>query len=86
VNYELQIERRAQKSLAKITPPERIRLISAIRQLAADPRPAGSKKLTGREAWRIRVGHYRVIYEIHENKLIVLGVSVGHRSSVYRQL
>lgn len=60
------------------------RIIAAIRSLAEEPRPSGVKKLTGREAWRIRVGNYRIIYEIHDQALIVLVVSIGHRQDVYR--
>jgi mRNA interferase RelE/StbE len=84
LNYQLFIERSAQKNLAKIQPNDRERIIVAIRNLADNPRPAGSKKLTGRNAWRIRIGDYRVIYEIEDNKLIILVVDVGHRKEIYR--
>ncbi len=65
-------------------PPDRDRIIDSIRGLAHDPRPQGVKKLTGRAGWRIRVGNYRVIYEIHDDRLLILVVSVGHRQDVYR--
>jgi mRNA interferase RelE/StbE len=84
LKYELLIKRRAQKQLASIPHPNRNRIIAAIRYLAENPRPTGAKKLTGREAWRILIGDYRVIYEIHEDTLVVLVVSVGHRQDVYR--
>jgi mRNA interferase RelE/StbE len=59
-------------------------MIEAIRDLRTNPRPPGVRKLTGRPAWRIRVGDYRVIYEIDDDNSTVLVVSLGHRSDVYR--
>jgi mRNA interferase RelE/StbE len=84
VTYAVLIERRAQRVLAKIAQPQRDRIIAAIQRLGDEPRPAGVKKLSGREAWRIRVGAYRVLYEIRDSQLIVLVVDVGHRRGIYR--
>ena len=83
--YKLFIERSAAKSLARITSPHRERLTEAIRNLANNPRPSGAKKLSGRDAWRIRVGAYRVIYEINDKELRVLIVVVGPRQDVYKK-
>ena len=80
----VEILRSAQRQLAKIDRKDRHRIITAIRGLASDQRPAGSKKLSGRPAWRIRVGVYRVIYEIADDRLLVLVVAIGHRKEVYR--
>lgn len=85
MTYQILIERSAAKSLARITPPHRERLTEAIRALANDPRPPGAKKLSGRDAWRIRVGAYRVIYEINDKELRILVVVVGPRQDVYRK-
>mgnify|MGYP001580816136 FL=1 len=53
--------------------------------LAATPRPKGVKKLTGTDdLYRIRVGDYRIVYQIHDDRLIVLVVRIGHRRDVYR--
>ncbi len=82
--YALEILRSAQRQLAKIELRDQDRIISAIRGLAGDPRPPGSKKLSGRPAWRIGVGTYRVVYEIHDDRLLVLVVAVGHRKDIYR--
>ena len=84
MTYELLIERRAQRMLAKIVQPYRDRIISAVRHLAENPRPPEVKKLSGRDAWRIRIGSYRVLYEIHDAKLVVLVVEIGDRRDVYR--
>jgi mRNA interferase RelE/StbE len=84
VTYAVDILRAAQKQLAKISRQDHPRIISAIRALADDPRPPGCQKLSGRPAWRIRIGSYRVIYEIHDDRLLVLVISVGHRREIYR--
>jgi len=60
------------------------RLLAKLSELEANPRPSGCKKLKNRDAWRIRVGDYRVIYEIHDKILRVIVVTVGHRREVYR--
>jgi mRNA interferase RelE/StbE len=83
LSYELLIERKAQKQLANIPEPDRVRIVTAVRALADDPRPHGVKKLSGRDAWRIRVGDYRVIYEINDIALVVLVVAIGHRRNIY---
>jgi mRNA interferase RelE/StbE len=84
LSYAVLIERRAQRALSRITQQDQDRIAAAIRGLADEPRPHGVKKLTGREAWRIRVGDYRVLYEIHDDRLVVLVVEIGHRRQVYR--
>ena len=85
MSYHLHIERSAQKALTKIERADRIRLIEAIRALNDAPRPPGAIKLSGRDAWRIRVGAYRVIYEIQDDRLMILVIHVGHRREVYRR-
>ncbi|NBC30624.1 MAG: type II toxin-antitoxin system RelE/ParE family toxin [Spirochaetes bacterium] len=84
MTYSIEILRAAQKQLAKVEQGLQQRIIDAIRNLAVDPRPSGCTKLSGRPAWRIRVGSYRVIYEVHDDRLLVLVVSIGHRREVYR--
>lgn len=84
MKYTVNILRVAQKQLARIDQVQRKRIIDAIFKLAEHPRPSGCRKLTGRPAWRIRVGPYRVIYEIHDNRLVVLVVTIGDRKDVYR--
>ena len=82
--YELQILRRAQRSLARLPEREYERVRDAIRTLADEPRPPGCRKLTGRDGWRIRIGQYRVIYEIDDAARIVTVLDIGHRRDVYR--
>jgi mRNA interferase RelE/StbE len=84
LSYNLFIEKSAQKNLAKIPSSDRTKIIKAIYRLKNTPHPVGSKKLSGREAWRIRIGNYRVIYEINDDQLIILILKVGHRQSAYK--
>ena len=84
MTYAVEILRRAQKQLAKINPQDHARIIAAIEALSKTPRPPGSKKVSARPAWRIRIGSYRVIYEIHDNLRLVLVVAIGDRREIYR--
>jgi mRNA interferase RelE/StbE len=67
--YELQYKKKAIKALAKINDPHYSAIIQAIDELAENPRPNGYKKLTGRSGYRIRVGTYRIIYDIFDTTL-----------------
>jgi mRNA interferase RelE/StbE len=85
LKYKLRIERAAQKGLSKISHREQDRIIAAIQNLSDNPRPSNAKKLTARDAWRMRVGKYRVIYEIYADTLVVLVIHIGHRKDIYRK-
>jgi len=84
LSYFVGILRSAQKNLSKINRQDQNRIISAIEALTDTPRPHGCKKLSGRPAWRIRIGSYSVIYEIQDERLIIMIVHIGHRKEVYR--
>jgi mRNA interferase RelE/StbE len=84
VNYDISILRRAQKALANLPPDDYQKVRDSIRALATQPRPSGCLKLTGRPAWRIRVGAYRVIYEIDDKAQKITVVDIGHRRDIYR--
>jgi mRNA interferase RelE/StbE len=81
--YSIVIDRAAQKQLGKIPPPHFNRIVKSINELAADPRPPGCKKLTGRPGYRIRIGDYRVIYNIGDRILTVFIIDIGHRKDIY---
>ena len=83
MNYAVSILRRAQKELSQLSAPSFERVCDAIRSLAVNPRPPGCRKLVGREGWRIRVGDYRVIYQIDDPARTVLVLHVGHRRDIY---
>ena len=82
--YKISILRRAQKQLAKIPASDYKKVKQAILDLAQDPRPPGSEKLKGRPGWRIRQGDFRVIYEIQDDKLIIIVLDVGNRKDIYK--
>ena len=75
---------RARKAFLALDKPVRRRIGEAVDALAADPRPAAAKMITGAHGvLRIRVGDYRVVYTIDEGELIVLVLDAGHRSEIY---
>lgn len=83
--YRVLLERGAEKDLARLSSESHDRVVAAIRTLATNPRPPGCRKLAGtRNDWRIRVGDYRVIYEIADEIRIVRVNRVRHRRDVYR--
>ena len=84
-SLRVEFVRSATKDLRGIDRKWISKIIPAIEALADDPRPAGCRKLVGSEySYRIRVGDYRVIYEIQDLELVVLIVRVRHRRDVYR--
>ena len=82
--YDLRIRRQAQRGLAQVPSGIYEKVRDAVRMLANQPRPAGCRKLKGREGWRIRAGDYRVIYEIDDQQSTVTVLHIGHRRDVYR--
>ncbi len=81
--YEVRLKRRAIKSLQSLPEPYYTRIKAAVYALAQNPRPSGCKKLKGRDAYRIRVADYRIIYEISDRILVVEVVDLGHRKDIY---
>ena len=81
--YQVNVKPKAFKALEKINDPDYSNIKKAIRSLEDDPRPHGYKKLKGRDGYRIRVGDYRVIYNIFDHILTVDVVALGHRKDIY---
>jgi mRNA interferase RelE/StbE len=83
--YRVLFKPSADRALRKLPHDVQRRIVGEVAMLADDPQPAGVLKLTGDEnLWRVRIGDYRVVYEIHEDRLIVLVLRVAHRKDVYR--
>ena len=83
--YEVKFTKGARKMFRKLSQQLQDRIQTKIDDLAIEPRPNGVKKLKGEEnSYRIRVGDYRVIYDIFDDVLLVSVVEVGHRSEVYK--
>ena len=83
--YTVEFSPAAEREYGKLARGIQLRLRPRIDALADAPRPAGAKKLKGAgELWRIRVGDYRIVYEVRDRTLLVLVVRVAHRRQVYR--
>jgi mRNA interferase RelE/StbE len=84
VTYSLKIKSSAAKEIAALPAPDRRRVVAAVDALCDDPRRGSQLKgsLTGLR--RLRVGTYRVIYEVRSRALVILVLRVGHRNDVYR--
>ena len=84
-SYKIEVAKKVRKSFQNIPKKDALRILQAIEHLAEDPRPAGAKKLKDEELYRIRIGVYRIIYEIVEDTLIITVVKVGHRKDIYKK-
>mgnify|MGYP001043941021 CR=1 FL=1 len=84
--YRIEIKLPAVKALSAVPNPDRRRIAAAIESLSHTPRPSGCMKLHGSEAaYRIRVGDYRIVYEIADSVLVVWVIRIAHRKDVYRR-
>jgi mRNA interferase RelE/StbE len=84
-SYSVRLTATAEKQLRKAPKRDREPLANAITSLSTNPRPRGIRKLSGYDdVYRLRVGRYRVLYEIADQRLVVLVLKLGHRKDVYR--
>lgn len=84
--YQIEFSKRAEKQFEALAQQIQNRLQPQIDALAHDPRPSGIKKLEGIEnQYRLRVGDYRIVYEIQDTSLLIILVRIGHRSDIYRK-
>lgn len=85
MTYRVEFTSAAARQVKKLPRPARDRLLASIESLSNDPRPPGSTKLVGEEtARRLRIGDYRIVYDVVDDVLTVLIVRVGHRREIYR--
>ncbi|MFP2896961.1 type II toxin-antitoxin system RelE family toxin [Corallococcus sp. 4LFB] len=82
--YTVEFLQSAAKQLAAVDPVHQRRIAKRIDALAMEPRPVGAEKLKGSDYLRIRIGDYRVIYQVEDGRLVVLIVELGHRREIYR--
>lgn len=84
--YRILLAGRARKALEKIGDKKTLRKIArAIERLAENPRPDGVKKLKTENCYRVRVGDYRIVNDIHDKELHIHVVNIGHRREIYRK-
>lgn len=83
--YSITYKPSAAKAFRKVHPSDRRRIKDSIEHLAQNPRPQGYVQLSGGDGeCRIRVGQYRVVYDIADDELVILVLRIGHRREVYR--
>lgn len=83
--YEILIEGKAERDLKRLPGEVFHRIVPQIKALSKEPRPVGCRKITGsKRDWRLRIGEYRVIYEIEDRERTVKVMRVRHRREVYR--
>lgn len=86
MSYVISIEKKAQKALLAIPLATRQRIITAIESLADNPYSGDTKKLQDEDnLWRLRVGDYRVLYQIFQSQLVVLVLEIGTRGQIYKK-
>ena len=86
MKYTIEIDKEAKKQLLKLDRKSRLQIVRKIESLAEDPKPGGCKKLYDKQKiYRIRWGNHRIIYQIKNQKLIVLVLHIGHRRDVYEK-
>jgi mRNA interferase RelE/StbE len=85
-SYKIEWKRSATKELKKLPRDTIIRILKAVEQLSENPYPVGTRKLVSSErTYRIRVGDYRIIYNIAASALVVEIIRIGHRRDVYKK-
>ncbi len=84
MSYVIQIQPRAERQLAALEKNTYEIIKSKIADLANNPRPPGCRKLKDRPGWRVRVGNYRILYDIDDSAKVVAILDAGHRREVYR--
>ena len=87
-NYAIEVAPTALRELRRLDAPARRRVQAVIELLAADPRPPACKSMAGQPSgtYRVRTGDYRIVYEAHDDRLVVLVIRIGHRREVYGRL
>ena len=84
--YEVTFRPAALRALRKLPTTISTRFITEIERLKINPRPHGATKLAGQlSIYRIRVGDYRILYEIQDKQLLVIVIDLGHRREIYRE-
>ncbi len=82
--YSVILKHSAQKEIRALDAVVRTRVLNSIRSLASDARPSGCRKLVGAaDRWRLRIGDYRIIYSVDDNKRVIEIIAARHRSKAY---
>lgn len=84
-NYAVEFTKSAQKELKKLPTQTRLRILKSIYKLSDNPRTGKVRPMVGTKSWRLRVGDFRIIYDIQDKKLFILIIKAGHRRDIYRK-
>jgi len=85
VKHSIEISRTAEKQLEALPRREAVRVLQAIQRLETNARPTGCRKLEGHSnTFRVRVGMYRIIYDVDDYRVVIVVLKVGHRRDIYR--
>lgn len=82
--YKIFFKKSVWKDFKSIPDKDLDKILQCVASLGENPRQTGSKKLSGQERYRFRVGRYRIIYSIQDEQLTIWIVKIGHRKSIYR--
>lgn len=88
MSYTIRIKDSAERAMSRLPKADRMRVDRHILALADNPHPPGAKPLKGggHGLWRVRVGDWRIVYQIQDEVLVVLVIDVAHRREIYRRL
>jgi mRNA interferase RelE/StbE len=85
MSYQLFLKRSAEKELSELTGKTHDRIVKKLLEMRENPLPRGVRKLPGREGYRIRMGHYRILYVIDETQKKIEIFSIAHRQEAYKR-
>jgi mRNA interferase RelE/StbE len=86
-SYRIEVSATAERQIRKLPREDQLRVLRAIRPLATEPVPPGSRKLRGYDdVYRIRVGTYRILYRVEGRRLVIIILKIGNRREIYRSL
>ena len=84
-SYRVELTHTAEKQLRRLGAKHRPRVVESIAALAEHPRPRGARKLSGYDqVFRVRVGTYRIVYEVFDDRVVIIVLKIGHRKDIYR--
>ena len=84
MTYRVEYRSPARRQLRRLDAAVQMRIVAVVEKLATDPYPSGCRKLQGRPGYRLRVGDYRIVYDIHHRVVTVEIIDIGHRKDIYR--
>lgn len=84
MHYTVRLKPSAERALGKLARDAQTRILAKLEQLAENPLPSGAEKMQGEPGYRVRVGDYRIVYDVLHERVMVLVIRIGHRREVYR--